>query len=498
MAKTASLRAGAIQLLAGGLVGKLSGIARELALAAAYGTSAVTAAFRISQAASLIPSNLFTSDVLGSGFVPLYLRTKRGSEAAAEELYIAVQRLLFGVGVLVAAVVMVAAQPVVDLLAGGLSPSTRALAAQMLQIMAVGMPLYVIGSVCSYLALANGHHRLVSLRSTFQNVAMLAGVGLSVLVQDWTLLAWGFTSAAAAYAAVALTQTHVLGLSPVGSLVGPFRATWTTLRPFLRLIKVFSLLPVVIQVNEISERVVAAQLGETAVAATEFANFVIDTCVTLLAVPVGLAALAAVGREEASEASAKARAVTVVPLTLGIGVPLSVLFWVKADSLAETLYERGAFTAESSSVTAVILQGFAAGLWCQILAYILAKLQSGAMQPRAVVGAAAAGVVTGLCVLLLAIPTGSALFIGLAGSAYGLTSAVVSARFLGVLRQLARGIGSALPGAGLVYLALRATASASAPVDFALGAVVCGAVWLAYCAVIPCFREAMMTVVGRR
>jgi putative peptidoglycan lipid II flippase len=284
----------------------------------------------------------------------------------------------------------------------------------------------------------------------------------------------------------------------VGSLLGPVRGSWTTLRPFLRLVRVFSLLPVLIQVNEVSERVVAAQLGETAVAATEFANFVVDTCVTLLAVPVGLAALAAVGREEASEASARARAATVVPLAIGVGVPLSVLFLAKAEPLAATLYQRGAFTAESSSVTAVILQGFAAGLWCQILAYILAKLQSGAMQPRAVVRAAGAGVAAGLGVLLLALPTGSALFIGLAGSAYGLVSALVSARLLGVLRQLATAFACALPGAGLAYVAVGAVGSASAPLDVAVGAVVCCAVWLAYCLAVPCFRGPLTTLVRRR
>lgn len=479
-------RRSAGELLAGGLVGKLTGIGRELALAATFGTSDVTAAFRIAQAASLVPSNLVTSDALSSGFVPLYLKAREEGQDPAIDLYVAVQRVMAALSLFLAVGVCLFAPQIVELMAGGLDPRTVDTAARLLRVMAIGVPFYMVGSGCSYLALAHHMNALVSLRSSVQNVAMVLGVLGAAVTGDWILLAWGFTLGAVVFALVAAYRLDRRAVAPWGIWVRPARGSLRLLRPFGRVVRGLLVIPVAIAVFEILERVVAARISAQTVAATEFANFIIDTCITLLAVPVGLAALAAVGGARDREASATRRAATLIPIALAVAVPLSVTLAVNAELVVSLLYERGTFDAASARATATVLAGFAVGLWCQIIAYVFARMQSAALAVRAVVCATGAGVVAGVVVLCCAVSSGSAVYIGLAGSAYGAVSMAVSAYRLRVVRALLRGVCAGVPG----VLVMCALALLCRP---GLGTVVDGLVsvgagclgWLVYCAVVP-------------
>src|SRR5690242_15376074 len=87
----------ALSLLTGGLLGKVAGLARELLLAAFYGTGDVVAAFRIAQAASLVPVNFITSDALNAGFLPLYQGRRDDDPDDAHALYRAAHLALVSV-----------------------------------------------------------------------------------------------------------------------------------------------------------------------------------------------------------------------------------------------------------------------------------------------------------------------------------------------------------------------------------------------------------------
>jgi peptidoglycan biosynthesis protein MviN/MurJ (putative lipid II flippase) len=134
----ASMRRGIVQLLAGGMFGKVTGVAREVLLAAVYGTSTVTASLRIAQTATLIPFNLMTSDALNSGFLPIFGRYRRDKGvAAADEFYRSFRMLTIMVALLVSLLLLASGDYVVQLLAPGLSSHAQRTAAGFLRVMAL-------------------------------------------------------------------------------------------------------------------------------------------------------------------------------------------------------------------------------------------------------------------------------------------------------------------------------------------------------------------------
>lgn len=493
----ATLRRGAMALLAGGLLGKVAGIARELVFAATYGTSQFTAAFRVGQTATLIPLNLVTSDALNSGFLPLHGRAMRESRAEAEDLYRTTQWALVGVTILVALVVYLFATPVVNLLAPGLALATQKITVDMVRVMVLGMPLYVAGALNSYLALALGHYRLVSLRSTLQNFGLLAGIVVAAFTQQWIYLAWGFTLGCTAYSLAGWGYVRRKGL--LGTRWGwrGFHAAWTTLAPLLRVLRGLLAVPLLIQANEALERVVASLLSTQTVAATEFANFIVDTCVVLLAVPLGLAGLATIGHAQDVVKAARVKMESLTPLILAASLPLSVLCVVHARPIVRVLYARGEFDSSSVAATAVLLAGFAVGLWAQILGYVYVKIYSGTLQVKKVVWATVLGLALGMTVMAVALPTHDAFFIGLGASCGGIATTVVAARQAGVLAALLRWLLVFAPGAFIMLIIALLLPGASVPM-LCLSFVASLAAWTAYCLSFPRLRRSVADAVGPR
>jgi putative peptidoglycan lipid II flippase len=147
-------------LLFGGLLGKALGIARELVTAALFGTGPIAIAYRLAQAAFLIPLHGLLSDSFGAGFTPAYARA-RADEAEARaagarsgelaprsgELFAAMHAVVLGVSVAVGAVLAVFARTWVRTLAPGLDPATAQMAARMVTVLAFAMPCYALTSL---------------------------------------------------------------------------------------------------------------------------------------------------------------------------------------------------------------------------------------------------------------------------------------------------------------------------------------------------------------
>ncbi len=479
-----SLQKAAIALSAGGLIGKVAGIARELLLAAGFGTTSVTVAYRLAQTATAIPLNLLTSDSLNSGFLPVHARLQVASPQDAESFYRTLQRVLLMITVCVAAIVFALAPWISVVLAPGLSPDVLRMTTQMIRVMVLGMPLFVSGATSSYLGLALGHYRLVSLRSTIQNLGLIGGVAAAWATDRWIFIAWGFTGGCAAYSLSALlySQKHRL-------VRGEWRwPGWPearrVLRPFSTVIRGLLLLPVIVQLNEVIERVVASLVSARTVAATEFANFVVDTCITLVAVPLGLAGLASLSRPE----DADRRAAALTPVLLLVGLPVSVILGLHAPGLVTLLYKRGKFDASSATTTAVLVEGFAAGLWAQLLAYVYTKVYSGTLQIRRLVITIAVGMTAGMMTMLIAIPTHDALWIGLAGSVYGLVVTIVAGRQMGVLRILSLWLARLAPGC-LIAIAIAAVLPGASAGATVLSCALSVVAWMAYCMALPPSRH---------
>jgi peptidoglycan biosynthesis protein MviN/MurJ (putative lipid II flippase) len=492
-----SLRQGAAALTMGGIVGKLSGVARELYLAAAFGTSNVVAAFRIAQAATLIPTNLASNDSLSSAFLPLHGRMRRDTPADAEQFYYTLQRALFVVTAGIAVALFFSASWVTGVLAPGLGHDVRRTAAQMISVMAFGIPLFVSGSMNSYLALSLGRYRPTSLRSSIQNLGLLGGVAAAAVTRNGIYLAWGFTGGCAAYCIFAFVYTRRQQMVVSNNVWLGWRESRRILKPFFMLMRGLLLIPLVIQGNEALERVVASFLGPQTVAATEFANFVADTFVTLIAVPLALAGMSSMSGEADPLAAARRRATSLTPALLLVGLPISLLLSTRARVAVGILYERGHFDAASAAATATVLTGFAIGLWAQLVGYVYTKLYSATFQVGRLVRTTCAGVAAAMATMLLAIPTRHSVFIGLGGTAYGLVVTGAAAFQMGVLRDLVRWLCRLSPPCALTLLlaALFPGRSMWSLLGFIASAA--GA-WACYVCLVPTVRSEARRVLHRK
>ncbi|MEZ0493338.1 lipid II flippase MurJ [Kineococcus sp. TBRC 1896] len=435
------MRDGVRRLVLGGLAGKLLGMLREVLLAAAYGTGVPATATRVAQTGTLAPVDLFTADVLSAGFLPLHKELLRTDPARAHDLFRSLRRALWVLSAVLLVVLVAGAGTVVRVVAPGLEPGTAAVCAQFLRVTALGIPSYLQFSLLSYLEMSHGGFRLAGVRATVQNLGTVAALGAAWLLGEPVVLASGF--------ALAYVGLHAWGVGQVADLLParPAAATRGTLRLVWRRVRPLLLLPVVLQGSVVAERVVASLLGDRVVAAVDYARFVATTGVNLLAVPLGLAGLAALAGLD--RAAARERLAGTLPGLLLVVVPASVVLTVGSAPVVQVLYARGAFDASAVVTSAAVLTGFGVGFWAQSCAYVLVKALNAAGRNRTAAGALLAGLVVTLVVNLSLHAVLGPVVLGLAASAGAVVTTVVAARPLGVAGLLGRWVLACLPVAGL-------------------------------------------------
>jgi putative peptidoglycan lipid II flippase len=346
------------------------------------------------------------------------------------------------------------------------------------------MPFFVAGSMTSYLALALGHYRVVSLRSTIQNSCLLIGTAAAAITGHSILLAWGFTVGCVVYSVYGTARVRQLGLLTTRSPWMGWAETAAHIKPMVLLVRGLLLIPVLVQLNEALERIVASFVGVRTVAATEYANFIIDTCVTLIAVPIGLAGLASLRDYSDIRGAVRLRVGALTPALLFAGLPMSVLLAFHARAVVGLLYGRGHFDTLSTLSTATLVQGFAIGLWAQLLGYVYIKVFSATLQTAKQVRAVALGMLAGMATMSVAIPSGRPIFIGLSGSVYGLVVTFVAAHEIGAVRMLGRWIGILLPGCVLMSVPAMLI-TGSGVVAFSVSSGISLAAWVGYCWAVP-------------
>ncbi len=403
-------------LFLGGVAGKLAGFIRELLLAALFGTSAPVAGIRVAQTATLIPVNFFCADALSSAFIPLYKAFSKDSKVEAEALF---WLLFFGLGLIslgISAVLFANIHDWIDLLAPGLDSTTALLAAEFLATMALGVPLYVLGSLFSYLEMANGSSLLAAIRPTIQSLGMILGVLAAYWTKVISFLALGFVVSYGVYAVIGvfvLSRNGYLRMPTAKVLrwINPvWRKFWMRIRPLL-------FLPFVMQGNIAIERAVASLIGINAVAALDYAKYITEAFIVLLAVPVGVAGLSAYSSLNRKEVERSL--LQVLSGVFVITIPVSLFLGLYSEPIISLLFGRGAFGESSVIVTSEILSGLAIGMWAQVAGYILIKALNAQDCNRNVMFFMVAALMANMAVNIFLYRSFGAMALGLGASMYG-------------------------------------------------------------------------------
>jgi len=460
---------GALAVGAGIFLSRIAGLIRERAIAHYLGISAAAGAFRAALRIPNLLQNLLGEGVLSASFIPVYARLlAEGREAEASRVARAVGTLLALAASVIALLGVVAAGPLVEILAPGFHGDSRELTIALVRVLFPGVALLVLSAWC--LGVLNSHRKFflsyvspVLWNAALIAAAIIAGRRLAGHDDDQAMwLAWGAVIGSAAQFLVQLPTVILLlrGLRPSLAVRDP--GVQTTLRAFV---------PVLlgrgsVQLSGYIDQVIASYLGEGIVAAMFNAQ-------TLYLLPVSLFGMAVSAAElpEMSSATgdASARAVHLQSRLRGalrrvvfLVVPSAVAFVAIGGSIVALLFQSGRFNAQDTTVVWIILAGSALGLSAGTQGRLLGSAFYALGDPRRPLYAALVRVaITGVAGVAFALPIRHALGYSEAWGAFGLTASAGFAawiEFLLLERWLSQRIGKVpIPG----KLGLGALAAAS-------------------------------------
>jgi putative peptidoglycan lipid II flippase len=473
---------GAVAVGAGILLSRIAGLVRDRAIAHYLGLSAAADAFRAALRIPNLLQNLLGEGVLSASFIPVYARlVATGKMEDASRVARAIGTLLALVASAVALVGVLAARPLVDVLAPGFDESARELTIALVRVLFPGVALLVMSAWC--LGVLNSHRRFflsyaspVLWNTALIAAAVVAGRRLAGHDDDIaTWLAWGAVIGSAAQLLVQLPTVIALLGSARPSLAVRDDGVRQTLRAFG---------PVVlgrgsVQLSGYIDQVIASLLGRGMVAAMQNAQTLALLPISLFGMAISAAELpemsSATGDDAARAAHVRARLGPALRRVVFLVVPSAVAFVAIGGAIVAVLFQSGRFDATDTRVVWIVLAGSAIGLSAGAQGRLLNSAFYALNDTKSPLRAALARVaITGAAGYAFALPLRDVFGYGAEWGAFALTaSAGVAAwiEFALLRRWLVAKLGAVdIP----VRLGLGALAAAAAA-----GALGYGAGWLA-------------------
>ncbi|GAX86873.1 putative peptidoglycan lipid II flippase [Lebetimonas natsushimae] len=417
------------KIFTGNIIGKIIGFLREIIIAYLYGTSVPVGAFRIAQTAVLIPVNFFTSDTLNAGFIPLYNHYKKISIYKAQSFFWILNIALTLISFIIVIILFKSAFWWVNLIAPGFSVAEHNLAVLFVKIMSLSIPFYVLSLLYSYLALAHNYSFLVSIRPSIQSFGMICGAILAYYFNNIALFAWGFTGAYIFFFFLAIKELLKKNL-----FYFSFQNIGEILKDFFNIIKPLLLLPIMLQGNIFIERMVSSYMGIDVVASVEYAKFITESGISLLAAPLGLIGLATLSNFNMKKTRDKL--LQIISLILIITIPISMFLISNSELIVSFIFKRGAFDKESVLITKNILIGLSIGFWAQIVSYIMIKALNAQHENKKVVIFMAIALSSNTLFDIFFYKILGPITIGIGSSIYGFILFILTINFFNISRYL--------------------------------------------------------------
>ena len=466
-------RGGAFAVAAGILLSRITGLVRQSAIAVYLGQTSAAGVFVTATRIPNLLQNLLGEGVLSASFIPVYARLRaEGKHDEAVRVARAVGTLLALIAATVALLGVVAARPIVDILAPGFGEHSRELTVTLVRILFPGIALLVMSAWC--LGVLNSHRKffLSYVAPVLSNIAMItavivAGRAMAGRLDDIaTWLAYGAVIGAAAQFLVQMPTVIELLRDLRPSLAVRDPGVRATLRAFG---------PVLLgrgssQLSGYVDLVLASYLGDTIVAAIQNAQVIALLPVSLFGMAIAAAELpemaGATGGHDERAAVLQARLTSALRRVVFLVVPSAVAFVMIGDDLIALLFQHGKFDAEATRIAWIILAGSAVGLSAQTQARVLNSAFYALGDTRTpMITSIIRLAITGLAGYLLVLPLRDAYDYAPEWGAFGLTASAGFAawvEFLLLRRWLDRRIGRvAIPnrlGAGALAASIVAGA----------------------------------------
>jgi putative peptidoglycan lipid II flippase len=350
------------------LLSKPVNFIRDIAVAAIFGTSAAKDAFLVAWALPDLLSGMVTEGLSGV-LVPMFSEfVGKGDEKRAWRIASSITNVIVIALCLATVVVALAAPLLIALLAPAFPPATQALAVRLTRLMAISMVFLGLQGLIS--SVLNAHQRFIA--------PALLPVTFNLVVTGFVLATSGRLGIdSLALAMVVGTLCTILVQLP--------RLPWHRLRytptigvhdedtrRFGRLIGPLLLGTLILSSTSIINRIFGSFLPAGSLAALDFAlrttgpAYVIAPALSTVLLPT-LARQASLGQWQ----DFQARLSLGVRMLLLVTLPAAAGFILLSESIVRLLFQRGAFDAQSTALTAAALRWYSLGLVSYALYYLL-------------------------------------------------------------------------------------------------------------------------------
>ena len=362
----------AVLVAAGILLSRLSGIVREAVLSAWLGASSVAAeAFAFSLQIPKVLQNLLGEGALSASFIPVYSTVVDRDPRAARRLAGAVFGLLASLVGASVLIIMVAARPIVGLIARGASDTRADLIADLVRTMAPGIGFIVFAAWC--LGILNAHRDffLSYVAPMLWNVAIIAAIIAAStqtddLVEIARVGAWGVFLGGVAQFGVQLPRV----LRIAGPITPALDRTSDSVREVIRRFVPGVAGRGVVTLGTFTDIALASFLAVGAVAVLTKAQTLYLMPISVFAVSIAAADLPELSRETGDTEAGSARVRVAIDRVALFVVFSALAFIFGGRSLVGALFERGEFDANDTVAVWLTLAVFSFGLLASALSRV--------------------------------------------------------------------------------------------------------------------------------
>ncbi|MDQ7792478.1 MAG: murein biosynthesis integral membrane protein MurJ [Clostridia bacterium] len=363
----------ALLIIAGTILSNIFGLIRETIIAYQFGATAQTDAYLV---ASVIPMALsgMVAGAVAVAFIPVFTEYRlKAGEGEAWTIASAVITLAALFLVAGAVLYLLAAPFLVPLLGPGLAPETKALAVHLSRLLVPAIIFTGLVGLATAVLNAYRHFTFPAFAGLLNNFGIIGGALLLGGLMGISGLVVGAVAGAAA---------HLLALSvPLAGKKTYYRPTLKGLRhPGVKKIGLL-LLPFIVgsaagQINLLVDRVLASGLVEGSISALNFAVRVMQLPLGIFAGAAATAAYPFLAEQAAAENADDLRRTFSEGLRVlwFIVFPLSVGLMVLGQPIIRLLFERGAFDAAATQMTAVALLYYSLGIFAHAANVLLVRV----------------------------------------------------------------------------------------------------------------------------
>ena len=356
------------------ILAQVGGFAKELTVAAWFGTGAAIDAFLIALLVPTFVVNVLAGS-LSASFLPTFIRVYRnkGLDGAQKVLTGVITGFLF-FGFILSVILIVFTPLYLPALCSGFSPEKLKLAQMILYALVPIILLKGLSTICAGVLNALDNFALAAILPILGPLAAIffiftvgTSLGIFALVIG-TILGFGleafFIGAAIIKRKFSIRPRLIQFDSDLRIVTGQFLPMIAG--------------SIIMGSTEIVDKGMAAALAPGSVAALNYGNKIIAAVMTLATTAIGTAVLPYFARMVAEKDWKNIRSTLRFYLTIifGIGMPAAILIYAFSDSIVNIIFQRGSFTTEDTAIVAPVQAYFAFQIPFYVAGMVVVRLIS--------------------------------------------------------------------------------------------------------------------------